>query len=65
MVQDDYKEHEQHIKGAQGKIVPFWKNMAHCSTCYSAHRKIKNIGRVRTFNSIESKEDFRHENYKI
>ena len=38
---DTYIEHEQHILGENGKIVPFFRNMKNCSTCFSQHLKIK------------------------
>lgn len=63
-IEDNYKEHSFHIVGAQGKIVPFWKNKNTCSTCYSEHMKIKNTT-PKIHNSPESREDYRNEVYRI
>lgn len=41
---DEYVEHEQHRKGENGKIVPFYKNMDRCSTCFSERQRILKNG---------------------
>ena len=40
MEQDLYWEHSEHIKGENGKKVPFFRNEKVCSTCYSERQKI-------------------------
>ena len=40
IIQDTYREHEQHII-SNGKKVPFFKNMNECSTCWNEHFKLK------------------------
>jgi hypothetical protein len=39
-MEDLYWEHQQHIKGEGGKIVPFFRNEKKCSTCYIERRKL-------------------------
>lgn len=62
-INDTYMEHEQHIIGKSGKIVPFFRNMKTCSTCYSEHKKI--IDRQKTTVLSGSGWDYEINDYKI
>lgn len=56
-IEDLAWEHSQHQ-------APFWRLQSRCSECYKEHMKVKNRT-VKTYNSTESREDYRNENYKI
>lgn len=49
MQEDLYWEHEAHIVGAEGKIVPFFRNKDKCSTCYSNWKKITDRSKVASY----------------
>ena len=37
---DNYKEHELHRKGENGKVVPYFRNEKTCSTCFTKRKEI-------------------------
>ncbi len=39
-VEDQYLEHEYHIIGEGGRMVPYFRNAKVCSTCYSKWKQI-------------------------
>lgn len=47
-VVDNYKEHEQHRISENGKIIPYWRNMKTCSTCFSKHTEIVKQSKINT-----------------
>ena len=60
---DLYLEHSQHIKGENGKIVPFFRNQKTCSTCYSEHQKA--IDRIKNKRSSLIKPPYEQWQYRI
>lgn len=60
--EDTYLEHDKHIVSESGKIVPFFRNMKSCSTCYSEHKKLQ-IGEKKSLQG--SGWDYPSNDYKL
>lgn len=56
IINDNYLEHEFH-RTENGKIVPYARNAANCSTCFSKYQKIKAKVALNKRSGFTSEED--------